>query len=501
MAFPTPPHPDPPSPSRRQFLSGIAAGGALAPALLLAGRGQEPLAIATGPTPAGAGRPILRASRFTAAPDGYSREVMGYNGQLPGPLIRVKEGQTLRVRVVNRLGAVPTTTHWHGMHQPGTWRMDGVPDVSGPPIPAGGEFVYEFRATPPGTHWYHSHVGVQYGNGLSGPLVVEEREPIAAYDREEVLFLSDWFHRPAEVLLADVLKGAFMKMPGGMGRKDMGAKGPMRDVGDVPFRSALINGKGRVPGDDRGPLTVVEVRKGERVRLRLINGSSTYALRFQVDGHPLTVIATDGAPVRPVTVDNLVLAVGERFDVLLRADRGGAHWIRVATLDGNEGRAVLRYEGSPEAAPADTPPRWGGRALSPAQLRSPRPARLPDRPKEIPLTLVGSMRPYRWGINEQYYPKADPVELAEGEWVRMVFRNPTGMDHPFHLHGHYFYVLGQPGALNREDPPQKDTVSVPAGGGLVIQWQATNPGRWFFHCHVEWHLETGMARVIDIHPR
>jgi iron transport multicopper oxidase len=84
--------------------------------------------------------------------------------------------------------------------------------------------------------------------------------------------------------------------------------------------------------------------------------------------------------------------------------------------------------------------------------------------------------------------------------VRISAGNPTGMDHPFHLHGHYFYVLGQPGALNLQDPVQKDTVNVPAKGELVIQWQATNPGRWFFHCHIEWHLETGMARVIEIKP-
>ena len=119
-----------------------------------------------------------------ADPDGRRRKIWCYNGQLPGPLLRARLGQTLRIKVTNHL-AVPTTVHWHGLHQPGTWQMDGVDRVSRAPIPAGGTFVYEFVATPAGTHWYHSHVGVQYGNGLFGPLVIDELAAPARYDREE----------------------------------------------------------------------------------------------------------------------------------------------------------------------------------------------------------------------------------------------------------------------------------------------------------------------------
>jgi FtsP/CotA-like multicopper oxidase with cupredoxin domain len=118
-------------------------------------------------------------------------------------------------------------------------------------------------------------------------------------------------------------------------------------------------------------------------------------------------------------------------------------------------------------------------------MHAPSSISLADRPKEIALTLGGSMMPYRWSINDQFYPKADPIVLAKDEAIRFHFRNPTGMDHPFHLHGHYFHVLGKPGALNLKDPVRKDTVNVPAKEELVLQWQATNPGRWFFHCHIE----------------
>src|SRR5262249_4921270 len=143
--------------SRRQFLGGTAraAGTMLAPALLLSTTGCRKTALPD--TPDEAEDYTLRATSFAGAPDGRNRERGGYNGRFPGPLIRIKEGETLRVKLINEL-SVPTSIHWHGMHQPGTWRMDGVEEVSGPPIAPGAEFVYEFRATPAGTHWYHSHV-------------------------------------------------------------------------------------------------------------------------------------------------------------------------------------------------------------------------------------------------------------------------------------------------------------------------------------------------------
>ena len=492
-------------PSRRQFLrrgARAAAGLTLAPAVLAAA-GCGPQAVVT--SAAGPATHTLRARRFRAAPDGREREVWGYDGQLPGPVIRAREGETLRVKVVNELGT-PTSVHWHGMHQPGTWQMDGVEGVSAPPIPTGSEFVYEFRAEPAGTHWYHSHVGVQYGNGLFGPLIIEERQPIAAYGREEILLINDWFLELGDVLLDHLVKGDGMKMDMKPGQKTDEAKGPApgrmgdkKDVGDIPFQSVLFNGKGRAPGGTKSPLAALEVKKGETIRLRLINGSSTYALRFQIDGHPLTVIASDGMPVRPLTVDDLVLGIGERFDVLLKADQDGAFWIRAATLDGNEGLAVLRYAGSQRPEPEPSPVRWGPRSLAPDQLRSPEQVRLPkEGVREVPLRLGGSMKPYRWSINDKFFPEADPIGLKKDEWARFVLDNPTGMDHPFHLHGHSFYVLGKPGALNVADPPLKDTTNVPAKESLVIQWQADNPGKWFFHCHIEWHLATGMARVVEI---
>ena len=259
---------------------------------------------------------------------------------------------------------------------------------------------------------------MQYGDGLFGPLIVEDEKPIAPYDREEILLFNDWFLQPSETILAGLLKpsGAAMtgmagmkmngptadvekskkmpgmrmsdaesakKMPGKMpaneampagkpgampGMKMAGDTKP--DIGDVPFESILFNGRGRFDKESASPLTTLDVKPGETLRLRLINGSTTYALRFQIDGHRLTVIASDGAPLEPVEVDNLIVNIGERYDVLVRADQRGTAWIRAATLAGDEGRALLRYPDAPASEPEVTPVAWGERMLRAEELRA-----------------------------------------------------------------------------------------------------------------------------------
>ncbi len=503
--------------SRRDFLRhGALASAAFAPGMVLLSAGEKAQASATSTVDY-----ELNVGTRMAQPDGRSRGIWCYNGQLPGPVIRAKVGQKMRIKVVNHL-QIPSSVHWHGLHQPGTWQMDGVDKVSHAPIPPGSSFVYEFTATPAGTHWYHSHVGVQYPNGLFGPLIVDEAVPPARYDRDEILLINDWFLRPADEILAGLIgpariRGARMagmkpdpagksmaKMPSPLPMKGMAMKGmPMKemggkpDVGDVPFESALFNGLGRFPAT-HAPLANIRIKQGETLRLRLINASSTYEFRVQIDGHPLTVIAADGSPVMPIKVDNLVFGPGERYDVLLAGDQSGAAWIRAATLAGDEARAVLRYDGAPQVEPATSEVIWGKQSLALGALRSPAPVTLGPQPRQVLLRLGGTMSPYAWNINDQAYPQSEPITAAKDEWLRFVLDNPTGMDHPFHLHGHYFYVLGPPGRLNLSDPPRKDTVNVPAHGQLVLLWKADNPGRWFFHCHIEWHAATGMARVIEI---
>lgn len=409
---------------------------------------------------------------------GRTYESWFYDAGFPGPEIRVREGEWLRVVVENQLPEA-TTIHWHGLPVPNS--MDGVPDVTQDPIPPGGQFVYEFPATPAGTYLYHSHVGLQLDRGLVGPLIVEERDPHVSWDREHVLVLDDFLPGEPEPLDSGGMMGS-----GGMMRGMMGRQGP--DLPTPPYLGALINGRLA----DAAP--TFEVRSGERVRLRLLNPSGATTFRFAVAGHPLTVTHADGRPVRPIEVDSLTLGMGERYDVIVQADRPGA-WAMVAQpvkeVDVPAGRAVLRYrEARARRDPSGEIPEGieGGRQLRLADLQAieslPGTRREPDRIFDLPLS--GGMMGGRWTIGGQSFPDAEPLEISEGELIRVRMVNHSMMLHPMHLHGHYFRV----------GEAIKDTVIVPAHmGDVSFEFVADNPGNWFFHCHNIYHLEDGMARV------
>lgn len=479
-----------------------------------------------------------------AWPDGKPKEggIWAINGMFPGPAIRAKEGEEISVTLCNKLPQ-PTTIHWHGIHQRGTWFMDGVERISQSAIKPGECFSYKFTAYPSGTHWYHSHTGLQYSDGLFGPLIIEENEdPYKAdYDYDRIIMINDWFHIPSEQILANLKKGAYMQTKEGAamkmgvsmtmdtrsGQKDPSMSiemesGGMPDVGDVPFESALINGKGRFDPNSEAPLETYEVKSMDRIRFRIINASSTYAFRFAIDGHKLSVIATDGALTKPLEVDSLIIDVGERYDVIVKADQPAAnYWIRAKTLEEDKedhALAVLRY-GGPSQEPPKTKAAWGA-SLRLGDLKpfTPQKPKAPTADKL--LELSGSMMPYKWMVNGQAFelpkkpftedrnppdPPVTQMKLKEGDVVRLVINNDSKMSHPFHLHGHYFHVLGlsDEGAgkysgqtLNEKDPIGKDTLSIPRKGWAVVQWEAGNPGVWFFHCHIEWHLATGMAILV-----
>ena len=479
-----------------------------------------------------------------AWPDGKPKVggIWAINGMFPGPTIRAKEGEEISVTLCNNLPQ-PTTIHWHGIHQNGTWFMDGVERVSQAAIRPGDCFTYRFRAYPAGTHWYHSHTGVQYSDGLFGPLIIEENEnPYKNdYNYDRIIMINDWFHIPSEQILANLKKGAYMPMKGGAAMKtgasmtmDMGSdqKGPkmsmymqsagMPDVGDVPFESALINGKGRFDPSSQAPLEIYEVNPKDRIRFRIINASSTYAFRFAIDEHKLSVIATDGALTKPLEVDSLIIDVGERFDVIVKADQPAAnYWIRAKTLEEDKedhALAVLRYSGASVELPKSTAA-WGT-LLKLGDLKPYTPQKPKPPTTDKLLVLTGSMMPYRWMVNGQVFelprkpltedrnppePPVTQMKLKEGDVVRVVINNESKMSHPFHLHGHYFHVLGLSAegagkyngqALNETDPIQKDNLTIPRNGWGVVQWEADNPGVWFFHCHIEWHLEAGMAVLV-----
>jgi len=445
----------------------------------------------------------VREVALTAAPTslslgGETVQTWAFNGSVPGPEIRVTEGDVLRATVRNDLPQ-PLTIHWHGIALRND--MDGVPDVTQRPIAPGASQVYEFAVPDAGSYFYHSHVGVQLDRGTYGALVVEDSGPAA--ERDIPVLLDDWLDGTGtdpDTTLADLQAGGMAGMDMGgmdmggseMAGMDMGAVTPDtplgEDTGDVAYPYYLVNGR---PAGD--PATY-DVRPGERVRLRLINAAADTPFRVAVGGQRLTVVATDGFPVEPVEVDTLLLGMGERYDVLVTAPATGAVPL-VALAEGKDAvaRAVLRAGEGPAPAQDLRPAELDGQLLALSDLRATTdlalPARKPDRTYTVGLT--GDMQAYEWGISA---PEEAGVSLPvrEGERIRLVLQNRTMMFHPMHLHGHTFSVVDGDGAGTR-----KDTVVVPPMGTVTVELDADNPGQWLLHCHNGYHAEAGMTTTLS----
>lgn len=485
-----------PSTSRRRFLQLLSGGGASALAGCLGSDVLEPTdesqPVTPRPTVSG---PADTSTTVTVAPGqiqpgpNTSAQNWLYNGEFPGPELRVKEGDVLETTVRNDVSE-GTTIHWHGVPVPNP--MDGVPDVTQQPIAPGETFTYKFRAEPAGTYFYHSHVGLQLDRGLLAPLVIEEQDPHVEYDREYTVVVDDYLDQEPRPL-SEVGSGQG-PMGGGRGgrggRGGMGGGGPggggnMGQMGDRRplYAGLLING--RLPTDPQA----FTVREGERVRLRFVNAGSATAFQVRAAGHEMAVTHADGRPVEPVTVDSFVFGAGERYDAIIEADNPGTWEIRANAVNGGEppARALLQYDGSSGSPSA---PSSGGRQLEYGDLRALSPLDgidgSPDRRFDLTLS-AGRGGSYEWLIDGQAYPDADPLHVSEGDHVRVRMVNRSPVIHPMHLHGHFFQVGNA----------VKDTVVVPGHMGRVtFDFVADNPGDWLFHCHNLYHLEAGMARVL-----
>lgn len=395
-----------------------------------------------------------------------------YNGQFPGPALRITEGDRIRAVVDNQLpDDHPTTIHWHGIPLPNP--MDGVPHVTQAPIEAGGSFVYDYEVTHPGTYFYHSHVDLQLDRGLYGPLIVEEQSPHVEYDREYTLMLDDY--QPAAPTMPD----------GGM-EGMMGHHGEGNHPDRPDYAGLLLNGA--LPT----AAPTFDVQEGERVRLRFINASSATIFRVSLGGHPMTISHADGQPVEPVSVDAFEFGAGERYDAIVEANNPGTWTIRAAATNGSEkpARGVLRYAGDKETTPTPLPSS-PEQILAYEDLHSTRSLDgldgSPDQMFDVTLSM-GMGDSMTWLINGQTYSDAAPFRIHEGDHVRVRMTNHSPMAHPMHLHGHFFRV----------GDAIKDTVMVPARMGQVtFDFHADNPGNWLFHCHFLYHLESGMARVFE----
>jgi FtsP/CotA-like multicopper oxidase with cupredoxin domain len=498
---------------RREFLAragwaGIGVLGVIGP-----GGSRGPARIA-GAEAATSGREIVletRQLKWELAP-GKSITAMAYNGRVPGPEIRVKEGERVRVVLKNSLGE-PTTIHWHGVDVPNS--MDGVPGITQKPVPSGGTFVYEFEARPAGTRWYHTHFQEhrQMDLGLVAPLIIEPAsgEPFPV-DREYTLVLDDWATGTGPALPSTRegtaggrgdMGGMMSGMRGGMMGGGMMGRGMGGMMGggsqNMPaYDTMTINGKA-YPATEP-----IRVRKGERVRLRLINASADHTHVMRLAGHQLRVTHTDGNPlVEAVAVDAVPIAPSERYDVLVHADHPGAWWLSCAqpghAAAGEQ--VMLVYEGREGRRPDAVTEGIAGLHLwhySLGQGRDVLPA-ASGAVRSFTQTLSGGMMGSdNWTINGKQYPSTDPIAVKRGERVRVRLGNMSMEAHPMHLHGQSFAVLAVRGE-RLVHPLIKDSVDVEAHMGAVdIEFAAHNPGDWFFHCHKPMHMEGGMIALVKI---
>ncbi len=496
--------------SRRQFLK---TSGRVALVGMTVGAGGRVLFGAAQRAGAGGVREIRLETReldWELRP-GAVVKAMAYNGQIPGPEIRLREGERLRAILVNAL-AEPTTIHWHGVDVPHA--MDGVPGLTQKPVEPGETFIYEFDAFPAGTRWYHTHFnGVkQLDLGLYAPLVIEPAKPDGhRFDREFTLVLDDWQTGTGSPVARTTegtaggrggmggMMGGGMRgmMEGMMGRGGMGGMmGGRRDA--AAWDVMTINGKAF-------PATrPLSVRQGEQVRLRLINASADHTHVLRLAGHRLRVTHTDGNPlVQPVEVDAVPIAPSERCDVQLTADRPGA-WLFTCAQPGHAEageQVVLVYEGHERRTPVAPEGSVTDGTLWHYELGQgrdvlPRPSG-PMRTFELTLS-GGMMGSDVWTINGRRYPDTSPLRLDRGDRVRVAVRNMSMEAHPMHLHGQSFKLLSVNGR-RLAAPIVKDSVDVePHMGTVEIEFTAHNPGDWMFHCHKPMHMEGGMTVLARI---
>ncbi|KAJ6628271.1 phenoloxidase [Mycena sp. CBHHK59/15] len=455
------------------------------------------------------------------SPDGFSRSSIVINGVFPAPLIKGNKGDRFQLNVHDDLtdASMPraASIHWHGIFQQNTSWADGVSFVTQCPIVPGHSFLYDFSTpTQAGTFWYHSHFALQYCDGLRGPLVIyDPHDPLAhLYDVDDettVITLADWNHFTTNNLPA------------------------------IPnFSSVLINGLGRFLGGPLSPLAVISVKHGLRYRFRLVSLSCDPNFVFKIDGHDMTIIEADGVSHQPVKVDSLQIFAGQRYSFVLCANQKVSnYWIRAipdyvnSGFANNTNSAILRYVGAPKTDPT-TITRNGTKLLDETDLHPLVSVPVPGAHHvggadmsinlEIGVDFSNPTAPKYTLGGTSFVPPTSPAllqilsgaqaaqdllpsgsyyALPPNKVIEISIPGGTdgGVPHPFHLHGHAFHVVRSAGSstYNWNNPVIRDTVSTgsaAAGDNVTFRFVTDNAGPWFLHCHIDYHLDIGLAVVL-----
>ncbi|QYA26678.1 multicopper oxidase domain-containing protein [Gramella sp. MT6] len=535
------------------------------------------------------------------------KEVMGMtvNGGIPGPTLEFTEGEYAVIYVENKMD-VETSIHWHGMLLPNFF--DGVPYLTTPPIKPGTTFKYEFEIKQNGTYWYHSHTMLQEQSGVFGSLLIHPKEKEMEYDKDLVLVLSDWTNeKPKDVLRFlkrgtewyNIKKGTATPLNQVIKRGAFGAqlnfwKQRMEgaDIADIYYPAFLINGEEKIE--------YPQFKPGEKVRLRIVDGSASTSFWMTFGGETPTLVSADGKNVVPVKRNKTFIAVAETYDFIVEIPENRKLEFKITAQDGSGTASAFLGQGDVLPAPNVPSPdkigmmqkmakmdmkmgapalkfrsknvdpyemmdEWGMQMdemdhgqmemkkddgmdgmdhskmnmkkdttqmemdhskmkhdkMNMAEgsmkmdekenmkdngmdmfseynydyLRSPEKTNFD---KEYPVTevllnLTGNMSRYVWSMNGVVLDEADKIAIKGDEVTRITFNNLTMMHHPMHLHGHFFRVINE----NGEYSPLKHTVNVPPMQKVTIEFYGNEYGDWFLHCHILYHMDAGMARVVS----
>ncbi|MEH6307188.1 multicopper oxidase domain-containing protein [Olivibacter sp. CPCC 100613] len=489
------------------------------------------------------------------------------NGQIPAPTLEFIEGDTAVIYVHNLLHHHETSTHWHGLLLPNI--EDGVPYLTTPPIKPGAVRKFVFPLKQSGTYWYHSHTMLQEQRGLYGSILIHPKKETHPVDHDVVLLLSDWTNEnPSEVhrtlrrndpasewytikkgyaqsLDKLISHGSYLQRV-----KSAWTRMPAMDLSDVYYDAFLVNGKRSID--------LSQYKPGERLRLRVINGSSSTYFYLNYAGGKMQLVAADGLDVRPISIDRILIGTAETYDFLVTVPANSSYELRATPQDVSGSTSVFigsgeklmtsdvskpdvwnmdkmmrdmtvnfpgrmkmkrmdhgamengNVEGMDKGSMVDNPHSGHDMKMDDEMEKDASQKHKvlfnydmlkalekttfdPSRPKKnYHLTLTGNMYRYVWSINKKVLSEADMIKVKKGEVVRFTLENTTMMNHPMHLHGHFFRVLNKHGDYS----PLKHTLDVPPMTSVTIEFAADEDKDWFFHCHILYHMMSGMARIV-----
>ncbi|KAL5358001.1 multicopper oxidase-domain-containing protein [Aspergillus floccosus] len=522
-------------------------------------------------------------------PDGVLKRVYLINGIFPGPTVEARSGDVVVINVTNHLPDESFTVHWHGLHIENS--MDGVASVTQNAIPPGSSFTYKIAipSDQSGTFWYHAHAGLARADGLYGGFVVHPAAPKStvrglasqtgsidpASEKDVLLLIGDWYHRSGPEVMAWYMRaGSFGNEPvpdslliNGLGQFNCSMAVPARPVDCVHH-----------------PMNLSQTLPTDGVyKLRVVNTGSLAGLTLTFNNHDVTVLAVDSMPVEARNGQSVgVLYPGQRMDLRIQQPEENTPSLLEVHLD----EECFRYPNpaltstqtffisssshTPDGSSSpdmDSAPGSGLISIdihdlpSAGHILSQIPQTATVNTTEVVYTKIQKLSirhnvPYGFFNRTSWVPQADPpiplIDLqretwdknqlsvtvnnpssnagakSEAVWVDLVVNNLDDGGHPFHLHGHHFYILAvhkaaigwgsynpftddAPPGLDMDKYPHtngydlsramyRDTVYIPSRAYAVLRFKADNPGIWMFHCHILWHLANGMAMLVDVRP-